>query len=41
MKLVAYFSATGTTKSAAEKAATEIGADILKLRRKWHIQKKI
>lgn len=31
MKLVAYFSTTGTTKSAAEKVATEIGADIFEI----------
>lgn len=31
MKLVAYFSATGTTKSVAEKVATEIGADIFEI----------
>jgi flavodoxin len=31
MKLVAYFSATGTTKSVAEKIATELGADIFEI----------
>lgn len=31
MKLVAYFSATGTTKSVAEKVATEIGADLFEI----------
>lgn len=31
MKLVAYFSATGTTKNAAEKVAAELGADIFEI----------
>ena len=31
MKLVAYFSATGTTKTAAEKVAAEMGADIFEI----------
>lgn len=31
MKLVAYFSATGTTKKAAEKIAAQIGADIFEI----------
>ena len=31
MKLVAYFSATGTTKNVAEKLATQMGADIFEI----------
>ncbi len=31
MKLVAYFSATGKTKSVAEKVATDLGADIFEI----------
>lgn len=31
MKLVAYFSATGTTRAAAEKLAAEMGADIFEI----------
>ena len=31
MKLVAYFSASGNTKKAAEKLAAELGADIFEI----------
>ena len=31
MKLVAYFSATGTTKNMAKKVATEVGGDLFEI----------
>ena len=40
-KLVAYFSASGTTKKAAEMVAKAAGADLMRSNRKRLIQKQI
>ena len=37
-KLVAFFSASGTTKKVAQMIAEEVKADLLRLSRKFHIQ---